>query len=417
MVSNNSEDIFPVIYIQNNWDEVVQKIDWKVWVIAKRRGCKNVEGTLRTACLDGSGVPQLKSNDGFKAEAVAKNILRVKHIESGSKISFLSATRLYTDIHKKAIRSLAVTSTDLSVSYSDEGNLIVWNHNRDVLKRKLEGHIGDVYKCRFFPSEKVVLSCGQDLSLKIWDIETGFCVSLKGHTQAVTDFAIVDVGRNVISVSKDGRVKLWNCGDASCIDTLACVSSIINCCAITSVPDVDILGLPDDSPVSEKEVGTKNKVLVFGCEDGWLHAVAVHSRRKVLEKKCDSAINTVAFLDDLDSTGHRTKFVVGHQSGKLALYDVTNHDQPLRTLHDSNNAILRVLPFGSSGFLASESDGSVYFITNDLKTKLYSLTGSNFDPIYDMASDGLFVYTACRDGVIRRYAMNRAIKDYGDEWS
>ncbi|XP_022195664.1 proteasomal ATPase-associated factor 1 [Nilaparvata lugens] len=417
MVSTNPENILPVIYIQSNWDEVIQKLDGKVWVISKRKGCKNVEGNLRTVSLDSSGLPQLKSDDGFKAESVAKNILRVEHIASGSKISFLSATRIYSDMHKKAIRSLAITSTDLSISYCDEGNLIVWDHNRGVLKRKLEGHIGDVYKCRFFPSEKVVLSCGQDLSLKIWDINTGYCVSLKGHHQAVTDFAIIDVGRNIVSVSKDGRVKLWNCGDASCIDTLACVSSIINCCAITSVPDVRMLGLPDDSPVSEKEVGTKNKMVVFGCENGWLHGVAVHSRRKVFERDTGAPINTIAFLDTTEPTGHRCHFVTGHHNGQLTLYDVTDTAQPLRILHDSNNAILRLLPFGSKGFLASEADGSVYFITNDLKTKLYSLTGSNFDPIYDLASDGLFVYTACRDGLIRRYAMKRCLKDYDEEWS
>lgn len=41
------------------------------------------------------------------------------------------------------------------------------------------------------------------MQLKIWCAQTGRCpVSLKGHKRAVTDFAIVDVGRNVISVSK-----------------------------------------------------------------------------------------------------------------------------------------------------------------------------------------------------------------------
>lgn len=65
------------------------------------------------------------------------------------------------------------------------------------------GHMGDVYCCRWFPSVKVVLSCGADLKINIWSVVTGECAkTLVGHTRAVTDLAIVDRGKNIISVSK-----------------------------------------------------------------------------------------------------------------------------------------------------------------------------------------------------------------------
>ena len=52
-----------------------------------------------------------------------------------------------------------------------------------VLQRELEGHYGDVYTCRFFPSGIVVLSGGSDMQLKIWSAETGQCATtLLGHT-------------------------------------------------------------------------------------------------------------------------------------------------------------------------------------------------------------------------------------------
>jgi WD40 repeat protein len=67
----------------------------------------------------------------------------------------------------------------------------------------MTGHYGDIYCCRWFPSVKVVLSCGADLRIKIWSADTGECAAtLTGHTKAVTDLAIVDRGRNIISVSK-----------------------------------------------------------------------------------------------------------------------------------------------------------------------------------------------------------------------
>lgn len=65
------------------------------------------------------------------------------------------------------------------------------------------GHYGDIYCCRWFPSVEVVLSCGADLRIKVWSAITGECaVTLTGHTNTVTDLAIVDRGKNIISVSK-----------------------------------------------------------------------------------------------------------------------------------------------------------------------------------------------------------------------
>lgn len=52
-----------------------------------------------------------------------------------------------------------------------------------VIKRILDGHIGDVNFCRFFPSGLVVLSGAADLRLKVWSAEDGSSpVTLTGHT-------------------------------------------------------------------------------------------------------------------------------------------------------------------------------------------------------------------------------------------
>lgn len=72
-----------------------------------------------------------------------------------------------------------------------------------VLQSTLTGHVGDVYKCKFFPSGEVVVSGGADMQLKIWCALTGKCpVTLSGHRMAVTDFDFIDKGKNIISVSK-----------------------------------------------------------------------------------------------------------------------------------------------------------------------------------------------------------------------
>ena len=52
----------------------------------------------------------------------------------------------------------------------------------NLLQRQLDGHFGDVYTCRFFPSGIVILTGGADMQLKIWSAETGQCAAtLRGH--------------------------------------------------------------------------------------------------------------------------------------------------------------------------------------------------------------------------------------------
>ena len=95
-------------------------------------------------------------------------------------------------------------------------------------QRVLDGHVGCVDSCKFFPSGVVVLSGGEDMRVKIWSAEDGSCPrTFTGHTRGVcvcvcvcvcvnmamssrwsnhllcsllgiTDTAIVDRGRNFI---------------------------------------------------------------------------------------------------------------------------------------------------------------------------------------------------------------------------
>jgi len=151
----------------------------------------------------------------------------------------------------------------------------------------LEGHIGDVHFCRFFPSGLVVLSGGADLRMKIWSAEDGSSpVTLAGHTRGVTDGSPVEKGRNVVSVSRDGQCKLFDCGESKCLTTFAKYDTIINACALQSLSSanmakLDISNGPNNETHSEREVGTENKIVALACEDGYLRVVALRSRKKV----------------------------------------------------------------------------------------------------------------------------------------
>ena len=71
--------------------------------------------------------------------------------------------------------------------------------------------------------------------MKVWSAENGSNpVTLVGHSSGISDLAIVEKGRNVVSVSRDGSCKLWDVGESKCLATVCKFDSFINCCSIQS---------------------------------------------------------------------------------------------------------------------------------------------------------------------------------------
>ena len=114
-------------------------------------------------------------------------------------------------------------------------------------------------------------------------------------------------------------------------------------------------------------------------------------------------------------------FAVGCQGGEIATFDLRKIVPP-RIIHSATpTPILSLLSHprspsskpssdeGSRFFWAGKHDGTCVLInpTNNEKSKnMVQLSGSDYDPIYSVKHDGNYIYTACRDGVIRKYAIN-----------
>ncbi|XP_037079471.1 proteasomal ATPase-associated factor 1-like, partial [Pollicipes pollicipes] len=184
-------------------------------------------------------------------------------------------------LHDKAVTGIDATPNGLGLSCSADETLRIWETDGGTVRRQLEGHLGEVYTCRFFPSGVVALSGGVDMQLKIWSAESGRCAAtLRGHTAAVQHTAIVDRGRNVLSVSRDGRCKLWDVGEQRCLADLCCLDSPVNCVALGDLPDGVERGVRTEPP-DEREVGTEGRLVALGAEDGSVRLLHAHSRHLV----------------------------------------------------------------------------------------------------------------------------------------
>jgi proteasomal ATPase-associated factor 1 len=156
------------------------------------------------------------------------------------------------------------------------------------------------------------------------------------------------------------------------------------------------------------EINTENKLLLVGCEDGFVYCVALKSRQQLFSISLGSAVNCIAFVEK-DGC-----FVVGCQNGVINKYSLFDSSTPKKTWSESNSAVLTLLDF-KDGFLDSRADGTTTFrlqVSPEAESKSVVLTGPNFDPVYDLSSDGSNVFTCCRDGIIRKYPLENVLNNF-----
>ena len=153
----------------------------------------------------------------------------------------------------------------------------------------------------------------------------------------------------------------------------------------------------DENSLDEDENGTIGKIVVIGGESGSVQLIDLRDRSVLNSTKLDSAVNTVKFIDE-------NSIAVGTENGKLRILSVPDL-KILAEKHDSDSSLECVLPL-KNGILCGKYDGAcVWYPFNGTKfgTEVLILTGADVDPIHALVQDEDFVYTAARDGIIRKY--------------
>ncbi|KAF9158326.1 hypothetical protein BGX21_004072 [Mortierella sp. AD011] len=144
------------------------------------------------------------------------------------------------------------------------------------------GHNKGVSAIRFFPrSAHLLLSGSMDSKVKIWDVyhDRRVLRTYMGHSKAVRDVAFNNDGSKFLSASYDRNMKLWDTETGQCISTFT----------TKKIPYV-VKFNPDDD---------KQNIFLAGCSDHKIYQFDINSGEVIQEYDQHlGPVNSITFVDD-----------------------------------------------------------------------------------------------------------------------
>ncbi|KAI9355471.1 WD40-repeat-containing domain protein, partial [Pilaira anomala] len=248
---------------------------------------------------------------------------------------------------------------------------------------------------------------GADFQVKIWSVLNGSNpVTLKGHTSAITGTAS----------SRDGTVKLWNCGTSSTIATMGDYQFPVNKMILTKLPSqyepasIEIL--------DPMEVDTADKLVIVALGDGSVRGIHLGTKKEIFSTPTsDVALTAVAYDEETNT------IFTGNANGLVQVFSINKslqepHVKWKRNGHAITALVTKLSGNGESVLCVSTADGSVYqtaplssFLGDNNTIRVEAeYTGSELEPVYDMkvmpsGQESGYQRIACavRDGKIKIY--------------
>ncbi|KAJ3286351.1 hypothetical protein HDU79_006559 [Rhizoclosmatium sp. JEL0117] len=110
----------------------------------------------------------------------------------------------------------AIMSVDFSrdgdsvMGTSNDNSVKIWSISTSRLRHTLTGHIGKVFSAKFTDSNRVV-SGSHDRTLKVWDLNKGYCLKTIFTLSSCNDLDLLDgEGTLIVSGHLDNNLRVWD---------------------------------------------------------------------------------------------------------------------------------------------------------------------------------------------------------------
>ncbi|KAJ7932784.1 WD40-repeat-containing domain protein [Mycena leptocephala] len=271
----------------------------------------------------------------------------------------------------------------------------------------LETAFGKVHKStttslQFFPSSRVLLSAGADFTLCILPADPAPASSsltpartLMGHRRSITSTAIVARGRNILSSSLDGTVRLWDVSSGEQIHVVTAGGSRYAPVTSMSLGERAATTLPEGTAAAPdpREVETGGKLL-FAFDLGARSAVYASTPGA-------SSLTAIVYAPE------HSLLATGSSTGIVEIFDTRSLGTPLTsfTRGEAGVADLEVAEDGQT-LLVSTDDGLPFvarITANEPARVEAELIGADCDPVRSIRIVGRDIWSAADDGVVRKY--------------
>lgn len=413
-------DTWMKVYIQCDWHDAMTTEGSCCWLTVYRQSQKR-EAKLKKS-EDGQIDIEFESDlDPFpdevklKPSLIGRRTLTIS-VENHPLIVCEAPVKEFSHLHGgRKIDCLAVTDSlgaSASSSGVDDHAILLWNVETGEVRRKLVGHPFDLSCVSFFPSGLVLLSASLDL--RVWSCETGHCPrTMTAHTRPIQDMAIIGKGRNVASVSLDGKLNLFSCASGSVIKHKDFQVGIV-CMDIVTIRSTTVLehlrALVSVAVGGDNEFETDDKLLALATTSGKILLIHAASNYQI----CSFDVTRETEEITACKFSSQQCVVCGLSSGALYLvqFDSTFSDFSKSSLNLSRGSPVCSIELVDDFLYVSFKDGSVSgvnfvnAIDSDVSKEgiiVRELTGSDCDAIYNVCCNSKHIFTSCRDGKVRIY--------------
>ena len=238
--------------------------------------------------------------------------------------------------------------------------------------------------------------------------------TLRAHTRTVTDTAIIDLGRNIVSSSLDSTIKLWEVSSGQVISSFSSQSAVASMSLgdrLPNPPDGEE-SIPPPSRDDRETPQTNSKIVFSGLQSGSFELFDLGFKKSVYRSPLPQSASSLTSIAYSQPTN---LLATGSSRGLVTLYDTRNLATQLTSFSRLETVIedIAFIQNGDSsvGLAIATSDGLPYVASVLPEGPMVSaeLVGVDCDPVRNLTArlygNHMEVWSASDDGVVRRYVL------------